>query len=552
MEQLEIRNLSFSYPDAVRETIADVSFSISKGEYVLLCGNSGCGKTTLLRHLKSVLTPTGSRRGEILYNGVPLEQVDGARQASAIGYVMQNPDDQIVTDKVWHELAFGLENLGVSRETIGLRVAEMASFFGIQSWYHRDISQLSGGQKQLLNLASIMAMQPEILILDEPTAQLDPIAASDFLNTLKKINQELGITVLITEHRAEDIFPVADRVLVMEKGHLAANAGPREIGHSLFDARSPLFPMLPAPMRSFYQCGGTGTAPLTVREGRNWLTDVFGEKKPAVRTLPPLPELPKTEPALHIENVWLRYEKQSPDVLKGLTMTVPSGCLYTIVGGNGVGKSTTLRTICGASKPYRGKIQVFGKETKKYPRGELFRNCLSMLPQDPTNLFVKQNVREELEEMNPDKQAQIHAAELCEITHLLDAHPYDLSGGEQQRVALAKVLLTNPRLLLLDEPTKGLDCGFKARFARTLKRLTGDGMTIVMVSHDIEFCAEHADIAAMFFDGQIIASGRPREFFGSNSFYTTSSNRMSRCIFENAVTAEDVTALYKENLGDGQ
>ena len=552
MEQLEIRNLSFSYPDAVRETIVDVSFSISKGEYVLLCGNSGCGKTTLLRHLKSVLTPTGSRRGEILYKGVPLEQVDGAKQASAIGYVMQNPDDQIVTDKVWHELAFGLENLGVSRETIGLRVAEMASFFGIQSWYHRDISQLSGGQKQLLNLASIMAMQPEILILDEPTAQLDPIAASDFLNTLKKINQELGITVLITEHRAEDIFPVADRVLVMERGHLAANAGPREIGHSLFDARSPLFPMLPAPMRSFYQCGGTGTAPLTVREGRNWLTDVFGEKKPAVRTLPPLPELPKTEPALHIENVWLRYEKQSPDVLKGLTMTVPSGCLYTIVGGNGVGKSTTLRTICGASKPYRGKIQVFGKETKKYPRGELFRNCLSMLPQDPTNLFVKQNVREELEEMNPDKQAQIHAAELCEITHLLDAHPYDLSGGEQQRVALAKVLLTNPRLLLLDEPTKGLDCGFKARFARTLKRLTGEGMTIVMVSHDIEFCAEHADIAAMFFDGQIIASGRPREFFGSNSFYTTSSNRMSRCIFENAVTAEDVTALYKENLGDGQ
>ena len=552
MEQLEIRNLSFSYPDAVREAIADVSFSISKGEYVLLCGNSGCGKTTLLRHLKSVLTPTGSRRGEILYNGVPLEQVDGAKQASAIGYVMQNPDDQIVTDKVWHELAFGLENLGVSRETIGLRVAEMASFFGIQSWYHRDISKLSGGQKQLLNLASIMAMQPEILILDEPTAQLDPIAASDFLNTLKKINQELGITVLITEHRAEDIFPVADRVLVMERGHLAANAGPREIGHSLFDAQSPLFPMLPAPMRSFYQCGGTGTAPLTVREGRNWLTDVFGEKKPAVRTLPPLPELPKTEPALHIENVWLRYEKQSPDVLKGLTMTVPSGCLYTIVGGNGVGKSTTLRTICGASKPYRGKIQVFGKETKKYPRGELFRNCLSMLPQDPTNLFVKQNVREELEEMNPDKQAQIHAAELCEITHLLDAHPYDLSGGEQQRVALAKVLLTNPRLLLLDEPTKGLDCVFKARFARTLKRLTGEGMTIVMVSHDIEFCAEHADIAAMFFDGQIIASGRPREFFGSNSFYTTSSNRMSRCIFENAVTAEDVTALYKENLGDGQ
>ena len=550
MEQLEIRNLSFSYPDSEKKTLSEVSFTISKGEYVLLCGNSGCGKTTLLRHLKSVLMPSGSRTGEIFFDGVPLEKVDGRHQAGAIGYVMQNPDDQIVTDKVWHELAFGLENLGVSRETIGLRVAEMASFFGIQSWYHRDVSQLSGGQKQLLNLASIMAMQPEILILDEPTAQLDPIAASDFLNTLKKINRELGITVLITEHRAEDIFSVADRVLVMEQGGLAANDDPRQIGLSLFNRQSPLFPILPAPMRVFYQCGGTGPAPLTVRDGRTWLLDAFSGQSPAVRALPAQPGLPRSEAALQINDVWMRYERQSPDVLKGLTLTVPTGCLYTIVGGNGAGKSSTLRTVCGATKPYRGKIEVFGKEIRKYSKGTLFQNCLSMLPQDPTNLFVKQSVREELEEMNGSQEDRDRAAELCEISHLLSAHPYDLSGGEQQRVALAKVLLTNPRLLLLDEPTKGLDCGFKARFAKTLKKLTGEGITVVMVSHDIEFCAEHADIAAMFFDGQIIASGTPREFFGSNSFYTTASNRMSRCLFENAVTAQDVCTLYRENLGD--
>ncbi len=550
MEQFEIRGLSFSYPDAAKQTLSDVSLTIKKGEYVLLCGNSGCGKTTLLRHLKSVLAPTGSRTGEILFDGVPLDKVDAKRQASAIGYVMQNPDDQIVTDKVWHELAFGLENLGVSRETIGLRVAEMASFFGIQSWYHRDVSQLSGGQKQLLNLASIMAMQPEILILDEPTGQLDPIAASDFLNTLKKINQELGTTVLITEHRAEDIFPVADRVLVMEKGRLVANNGPRQIGQSLFDRNSPLFPMLPAPMRVFYQCAGSGQAPLTVREGRTWLTDCFREKVPTVRSLPTASQKQFGEPALRIRDVWMRYERQSPDVLKGLNMEVPAGCLYAIVGGNGAGKSSTLRTVCGATRPYRGRIEVFGREIQKYPKGKLFQNCLSMLPQDPTNLFVKQNVRAELEEMNGEEAEQQRVAELCEITHLLDAHPYDLSGGEQQRVALAKVLLTKPKLLLLDEPTKGLDCGFKARFAKTLKRLTDEGMTVVMVSHDVEFCAENADIAAMFFDGQIIASGTPREFFGSNSFYTTASNRMSRCIFENAVTAQDVAALYRENLGE--
>ena len=547
MDQIEIRNLSFAYPGAKKNCLEDVSFSIEKGEYVLLCGNSGCGKTTLLRHLKSVLTPTGDRTGEILFNGCPMDRVDSRTQAASVGYVMQNPDEQIVTDKVWHELAFGLENLGADPGTIGLRVAEMASFFGIQSWYHREVSQLSGGQKQLLNLASIMAMQPEILILDEPTGQLDPIAASDFLNTLKKINRELGTTVLITEHRAEDIFPVADRVLVMEQGRLTANGDPRKIGRTLFDSRSPLTQMLPAPMRIYYRCGETVQAPLTVREGRTWLTGKYIDAPPAVRSLPPKAFVSQGEPALQVEDVWFRYERQSADVLKGLTFNVPQGCLYAIVGGNGTGKSTTLRAVCGANRPYRGSIRVFGKETRKYPKGALFQNCLSMLPQDPTNLFVKQTVREELREMDGDPGAQNRAASLCEIEHLLDSHPYDLSGGERQRVALAKVLLTKPRLLLLDEPTKGLDCGFKARFAKTLKQLTAAGMAIVMVSHDIEFCAENADIAAMFFDGQVIASGTPQAFFGSNSFYTTSSNRMSRCVFEDAVTAENVVSLIWQN-----
>ena len=383
MEQFEIHGLSFSYPDAAKQTLSDVSLTIKKGEYVLLCGNSGCGKTTLLRHLKSVLAPTGSRTGEILFDGVPLDKVDAKRQASAIGYVMQNPDDQIVTDKVWHELAFGLENLGVSRETIGLRVAEMASFFGIQSWYHRDVSQLSGGQKQLLNLASIMAMQPEILILDEPTGQLDPIAASDFLNTLKKINQELGTTVLITEHRAEDIFPVADRVLVMEKGRLVANNGPRQIGQSLFDRNSPLFPMLPAPMRVFYQCAGSGQAPLTVREGRTWLTDCFREKVPTVRSLPTASQKQFGEPALRIRDVWMRYERQSPDVLKGLNMEVPAGCLYAIVGGNGAGKSSTLRTVCGATRPYRGKSRFSAGKFRNTPRESCSRTVFPCCPKTP-------------------------------------------------------------------------------------------------------------------------------------------------------------------------
>ena len=549
MEQFQIQNLTFSYPGAQSPCLEDVSFSIGKGEYVLLCGTSGCGKTTLLRHLKSVLTPRGAGSGRILYCGTPLDQVEDARQAQAIGFVMQNPDDQIVTDKVWHELAFGLENLGVDRDVIGARVAEMASFFGIQSWFHRDISQLSGGQKQLLNLASIMAMQPEILILDEPTGQLDPIAAGDFLNTLKKINRELGTTVLITEHRVEEIFPVADRVLVMEQGKLTVDAPPRQAGRLLIQRSSPLCDMLPAPMRVYFEVEDGPNPPLTVREGRSWLE----AQQPFYAAQCPPPETePWGETAVEAKDVWFRYERQSPDVLNGLNMRIPAGSLYAIVGSNGGGKSTALRTICGICKPYRGSIEVLGKNIQKYSKASLFQNCLTMLPQDPRNLFVKQTVEEELEEMTHSPDARQKAAAICQIGRLMKANPYDLSGGEQQRVALAKVLLTNPRVLLLDEPTKGLDCCFKRSFAATLKELTGEGMTILMVSHDIEFCAEYADMAASFFDGRLIASGTPKSFFGGNSFYTTAASRMSKGVFENAVTARDVAARLRKNRGDGQ
>ena len=276
MVHFQIQNLKFSYPTSKGElSLNDVSLTIEKGAYVVLCGKSGSGKTTLLRHLKSVLTPHGKRSGEILFNGVPLAQVSQRDQSSRIGYVMQNPDDQIVTDKVWHELAFGLESLGCDQRTMRARVAEMACYFGIQDWFHRDVANLSGGQKQLLNLASIMAMQPEVLILDEPTSQLDPIAASDFLNTVRKINTELGTTVIITEHRLEDIFPYADRAIVMGGGTVIADDTPRNIGKLLWEQENDMFAAMPTPVRVFYGANGDGNCPLTVREGRNWLSNAF-------------------------------------------------------------------------------------------------------------------------------------------------------------------------------------------------------------------------------------------------------------------------------------
>ncbi len=547
MAHFEIKDLSFSYPTAKgKKSLDGVNLSIEKGEYIVLCGKSGSGKTTLLRQLKSVLAPHGKKIGEILFNGTPIEKISQRDQSAKIGYVMQNPDDQIVTDKVWHELAFGLESLGCDQKTMRSRVAEMACYFGIQDWFHREVANLSGGQKQLLNLASIMAMQPEVLILDEPTSQLDPIAASDFLNTVRKINTELGTTVIITEHRLEDIFPYADRAVVMDGGRVIADDTPRNIGKLLYEQKNDMFAAMPTPVRVFYGSNGVGDCPLTVREGRTWLSKTYSE--PKVTALP-VKELDDEvdSSALSLKELWFRYEKDSPDVLRGVSAEVPKGSLYAIVGGNGAGKSTTLKAVCGICKPYRGKVKVFGKAVEKYKASELFGGCLAMLPQDPKSLFVKKTVREDLAEMTKDEKRIAEIAAICEIESLLGSHPYDLSGGEQQRSALAKVLLTNPKLLLLDEPTKGIDSFFKEKLAAILCKLKAQGITIVMVSHDVEFCAKYADMVSMFFDGQILTTDTPRRFFGNNSFYTTAANRMSRHVFSLAVTADDVVQLCRQN-----
>lgn len=556
MEIFQIENLSFAYPTSPDKlALNHVTLSIHPGEYIALCGRSGSGKSTLLRHLKTVLTPSGKRAGRVLFDGVPLEAMDMKSQAARIGYVMQDPDSQIVTDQVWHELAFGLESLGCDQKTMRLRVAEMASYFGVQDWFHRNISELSGGQKQLLNLASVMAMQPEVLILDEPTSQLDPIAASDFLNTVRKINQELGTTVILTEHRLEDVLHGADRMIVMEKGRVTAFDAPRRVGRQLHRGNSPMFAAMPAPMQTFYGAGERGeNCPLTVREGRTWLTARFAGRTIDIPRLPEEPELPDPrEPALEVKDVWFRYERNSPDILRGVNLKLAPGTLHCIVGSNGAGKSTLMKTICGICRPYRGRVKIGGKPLDACKGKELFVGNLCMLPQDPRNLFVKETLLDDLLEMLPAGSGAediLETAKLCEVDRLLESHPYDLSGGEQQRGALAKVLLTNPRLLLLDEPTKGLDHFFKKTFAGILEKLKSRGVTILMVSHDVEFCAAYADAVSMFFDGQILTTNTPRRFFEKNSFYTTAANRMSRHVFSGAVTAENVIALIQRN-GEG-
>jgi energy-coupling factor transporter ATP-binding protein EcfA2/uncharacterized membrane protein len=529
MDAVKIENLSFSYPGAAEPALDGVSLTVEKGEFFVLCGASGSGKSTLLRLVKPSLSPHGAREGRVLFFGTPVDDLPHRDESAKLGFVQQSPEAQIVTDKVWHELAFGLESLGLDTAAIRRRTAEMASFFGIETWYRRGTAELSGGQKQLLCLASVMAMQPEVLLLDEPTAQLDPIAAGEFLSMLGRINRELGTTIILTEHRLDDTLPLATRAAVLERGRVLCCGAPEQVGASLRECGSAMFAAMPTPMRVWASVpDGGDVSPITIKDGRLWL-----DKIASARDLMPLPA-PKAAPEIGDEllsarELWFRYEKNSPDVVRGLSLSVRRGELLALMGGNGAGKTTALSLFAGMLTPQRGKIKRIAP--------------IGLLPQDPKALFVKKTLLDDLLETAQNEEDLQHVCAICRLEGLLERHPYDLSGGEQQRAALAKVLLTKPQLLLLDEPTKGLDAGFKAELAAVLRELCEGGIGIITVSHDVEFCAEYATRCALFFDGAIVAQGAPREFFSGSSFYTTSANRMAREHEAQAVTAGDVIAI---------
>ena len=568
MGTVEFRNVSFKYPLSEKEALKEVSLKIDASEFVVVCGKSGCGKTTLLRQLKKNLMPYGRLEGEVLYDGENPSDTDDRKNAAEIGFVRQDPDNQIVTDKVWHELAFGLESLGLDNSTIKRRVAETASFFDIQTWFRKNTDELSGGQKQMVNLASVMVMQPKLLILDEPTAQLDPIAASEFLRTIHRINREIGTTVILSEHRLEEAFVMADRVVVMEEGKILCDDVPAKVGTYLSgEPRNDMFLGLPSVMKIFNEIEPSGESPLTMREGRIWLESFLKDRSIPERMKKELPpEIRRQEQAkdrresrkdeqgtgkdtdkskkhglytIEAKDLWFRYSKKEQDVLRGTNLRVPKGQWLSILGGNGTGKSTLLKALCGVIKPSRGNVKTGGR--------------ISMLPQDPRTLFTEITAEEELQEALSDKkESDKEKAEktekmicLMELQEIRKMHPYDLSGGEQQRLALGKVLLTEPSIILLDEPTKGLDAFFKRTLAEIFMKLTEEGMTIVMVSHDMEFCAEYSYCCAMFFDGEVVSADVPEDFFSGNNFYTTVSNRIAGKWFPKAVTYQEVAGCVK-------
>lgn len=546
MEEIfRLEQVYFTYPTEKNPAIRNISLQIHSGEFLVLCGDSGCGKTTLLKQLKPELAPHGRMSGRIMYHGKELAQVNPRESAAGIGYVGQNPEDGIVTDKVWHELAFGLESLGLDSQIIRKRVAEMSQFFGIQSWFHQSTDSLSGGQKQLLNLASVMVMKPDILLLDEPTSQMDPVAAAEFLTMLGRIHRELGTTILMTEHRLEEVLSYSTRMVMLESGAICLDSTPREIACRTEADSGRMSRVMPAPVRIWQALETAQTGcPLSVAEGRSWFEEYWKQREATVPVIQTDTKQNATVPCrnrevlVRVESLSFCYEKHGREILRNLSLDIAKGELLAIMGGNGSGKSTLLTLLAGMKLAQRGRIVYSDKEQ---PRPVL-------LPQNPQLLFSEETVQKELEDMlsgkQPEERKHIQRlVKLCRLEGLLLRHPYDLSGGEQQRLALAKVLMTRPQLLLMDEPTKGLDAGFKKIFAEILTELQAQGCTVVLVSHDVEFCAEYAERCVLMFDGQVVSDGEPKEFFSENHFYTTTTNRMVRQYLPKAITVADVLQI---------
>lgn len=543
--QIEIRQLSFRYPDEPHLTLAGINLAIEEGEFVVVCGPSGSGKSTLLRQLKRELKPAGTQSGEILFEGRPLNEYPLSELSGQIGMVMQDPENQIAVDSVMHELVLGMENQGLKTEVMRKRAAEMVPFFGIGPWLHRKTSELSGGQKQILNLASVLLLQPRILLLDEPTAQLDPVTSKEFLQMLHSLNQELGMTIILSEHRLDEVLPLCNRAVFMDQGEILHSATPREVCLDLYQgsaARSRNY--IPSITRLALDATNPSAEPeqlpLTVREGRSWAASRTWSK--------PVQQIvtdKETETRLACENLFFQYERHEPMILKQLSLEIGRGEFLALLGGNGSGKSTLLRIIASVLKPQRGSVKWNTADNKKLSRDEQMSK-IGYVAQDPMLYFLHDTVEKELYHAAVRKssirvQERISAiASRFGLTSLLHRHPYDLSGGEKQKTVLACVVLAEPELLLLDEPTKGLDPGMKVELGALLLELNKQGKTVMIVTHDVEFAAAYASRCAMMFDGEITSQGEPRHFFSQNYFYTTPVNRVMRAWLPRAVLPEDV------------
>ncbi len=525
---IEVRGLSFAYPGAEAPVLEGLDWRVSQGAFALLVGGTGSGKSTLLSLLKPEIAPAGTRSGELRVLGEPVADMDVRASAERVGYVFQDPENQIVCETVWHEMAFGLENLGLARDEMRRRVAETSYFFGLEDWLHRDTDTLSGGRKQLLSLAAVLTLRPRVLLLDEPTSQLDPVAEKNFLHALFRVNRELGCTVVVATHQPRPMLEYATCAYRIEGGRVRKVADIASLGHreELFSGEVPGWGGSRRAKNGIFSTVGDRQGSLDPRADAPGVKKGLKPDKSAEFEEQLLPQDGSEVPsradgcrifpkmyagsATTLAGSWFRYDRASGWVLRGLDAAFLAGAVHAIVGGNGCGKSTMLSVLA---------------KTTTLQRGRMVRGAASaaLLPQNPKALLVAETVRDELLEWAStcgydENLARERAAQLG-LDGLETRHPYDLSGGQRQLLALAKLLLIGPELLLLDEPTKGLDLEGRRILARALRDHAKAGGTVIMATHDLDFAEQVADDIAMMFDGEIACMEPPADFFADNVFY---------------------------------
>lgn len=547
---IHFEHLTYTYPGAAEPALKDISMELPEGELILVIGPSGSGKSTLLRCINGLVPhfSGGALHGNVRVQGIDPVAATPKVLSRQVGFVFQDPEAQFVMDRVEDEIAFALENAAMSPQEMRVRVEETLDLLDLEPLRNRPLKTLSGGERQRVAIGAALALRPHILVLDEPTSQLDPKSAEDVLNALVRLNTDLGLTILLAEHRLERVLPFVDRVIYLpDDGSPVLFDEPRQVLEQI---------ELGPPLVQLGKALDWRPLPLTIKDGLRF-SRAYLQSRGLSAVQPQVRHAPAHRSAPYLQTTRLNVQYGGRTVVQGVDFAAWPGEIVALMGRNGAGKTTLIKALVGLVQPQSGEVRIEGAVTNRRPVAETCRK-VGYLPQDPNTLLFAETVHDEMMATLHNHglaskvagEWQIHAgaraADPVELLRRLrlgskaQAYPRDLSVGERQRVALAAVTVTLPDALLLDEPTRGLDYGAKQELVSLLKQWRADGMAIVLVTHDVELVAALADRVVLMSQGEIIADGAPSEVLGSSPLFAPQVARL----FPNMgwLTAEDALA----------
>ena len=567
MPYIEIKELTYHYPKEPSPVLKDINLQLNKGEILFVVGESGSGKSTLAKCISGAVPNFygGTIQGSVSIDGKGIIEMKHNKRAREVTMVFQDPESQLIMNKVHREIAFGLENVGIQSSEIKRRIWEAMQFSNILDLASREINTLSGGQKQRVAITAAIAYMPSCIILDEPTSQLDPASAEDVIALIKKINDELGITIIIIEQRIDKWFDIADKVLILSKGEIAFLGNKKELYN---ERRVELLDFLPNYLK-ISKALNIATMPHSLRESRRSIEAFKYEYETTMVTQ----DLSSAKEIIRIENLDCKYEDNL--VIKGLSTSIKQGELISIMGANGAGKSTFLKSLMGLIS-YSGSIKVLKdslmgdyeskklsknfienfsgeyREVRKFKIKDISR-VLGYVSQNPNDYISKETVYDELKFTLDNYNIKDYGViedtlKALGMYNLKDKNPRDLSGGEIQRVAIASILVLKPKVLLLDEPTRGLDLKVKRMLGEILLELNKSGTTVVLVTHDVEFASEFCSRFLLMFNGEIVGDGSREEVLGRGIYYTTNINKIFRNISSDIFTLKDFLSSRRKKV----